>query len=310
MPLAVERFDLRAHDVIISLSHAVAKGVLTRSDQLHVSYVCTPVRYAWDLRESYLEDGRWDRGIRGALAHPFLHYLRLWDIASARRPDVMIAASHYVADRIRKTYGRRAAVIYPPVDTERFVPQRQREEYYVTVSRLVPYKKVAMLAEAFTRLQRPLLIIGDGPERKRIERSAGPHVKVLGWQPDAIVTHHLERCRAFVFAADEDFGISPVEALAAGAPVIAYGRGGVTETIESGVTGLLYGRQTVDSVIEAVRAFEARQGTFSAERVSLSARRFGRARFEREFDAAIDRAWHRLMRRRAGFCAEPQSVSL
>ena len=178
MPLAVERFDLRAHDIVISVSHAVAKGVLTRSDQLHVSYVCTPVRYAWDLREEYLEDGRWNRGIRAALALPLLHYLRLWDLASARRPDVMIAVSDYVAERIRKVYGRRAAVIYPPVDTERFSPHCQREDYFVTVSRLVPYKKVDMLAEAFTRLQRPLLIIGDGPERKRIERVAGANVKV------------------------------------------------------------------------------------------------------------------------------------
>jgi glycosyltransferase involved in cell wall biosynthesis len=309
MPLAVETLDLRAHDLIISVSHAVAKGVLTRSDQLHVSYVCTPVRYGWDLSESYLEDGRWNRGIRAAVAHPLLHYLRLWDLASACRPDVMVAISRYAADRIRKTYGRRAPVIYPPVDVDRFTPHRQRDDFYVTVSRLVPYKKIDVLAAAFTRMQRPLVIIGDGPERKRIARLAGPTVRLLGWQDDSTVADFLERCRAFLFAADEDFGISPVEALAAGAPVIAYGRGGITETVEPGVTGVFFDRQTVDGVIEAVHAFERRRTEFSTERIALSAARFGRARFHRELDALIERAQQRRRRRR-GFALETPPVAL
>lgn len=308
MPLAIERLDLRAHPLVISVSHAVAKGVLTRSDQLHVSYVCTPVRYAWDLSADYLEDGKWNRGVRGAAAHPLLHYLRLWDAASASRPDVMLAASQYVADRIRKTYGRRARVIYPPVDVDRFTPERQREDFYVTVSRLVPYKKVDVLAAAFTRMDRPLVIIGDGPERARIERLAGPGVRVLGWQSDAEVARYLERCRAFVFCADEDFGIAPVEALAAGAPVIAYGRGAITETVEPGVTGWFFDRQTADSVAEAVRAFEARRADFSVERIALAAARFGRARFHRELDAVIDRAHEQRRRRRRAFTLEPPPV--
>lgn len=312
MPLAVERFDLRPYDVVISLSHAVAKGVLTGGDQLHISYVYTPVRYAWDLQLTYLDDGGWNRRGLVGLVHPLLHYVRLWDLASGRRPDVLVAASRYVARRIRKLYGRSATVTYPPVEIDRFEPRLDREDFYVTVSRLVSYKKVGLLAEAFSRLGRRLVVIGDGPERQAIECLAGPTVQVLGWQPDAVVASHLERCRAFVFAADEDFGIAPVEALAAGAPVIAYGRGGVTETVTDGETGIFFDRQDVDHIVRAVLDFEAAAERFPPRRMRQAAAPFARERFQREFAALVDREWHRFLRRRsprhtADACAMPEA---
>lgn len=291
MPLAVEQFDLTAYDIVISMSHTVAKGVLTRSDQLHVCYVYTPVRYAWDLYFQYLQESGLTRGVRGAVARLVLHYLRMWDQATANRPDVLVADSRYVARRIWKLYRREAQVIYPPVDLERFSPKRARESYYLTVSRLVPYKRVDLLVEAFGRMGLPLVVIGDGPERRKIERVAGPHVTLMGEQPDAVVTDYMERCRAFVFAADEDFGIAPVEAQAAGAAVIAYGRGGVTETIVPGETGLFYQQQTVESLIEAVRRFESGAHRFHPELMRRAAERFGKERFKREFGAMIEREW-------------------
>jgi glycosyltransferase involved in cell wall biosynthesis len=298
MCLAVEGLDMRPYDLVISLSHAIAKGVLTSADQLHISYVFTPVRYAWDLQHGYLDDTRWGAARLGSLAHPILHYLRLWDLASSRRPDVMIASSHYIARRIRKVYGRVAPVIHPPVDVERFVPRTDRDEYYVTVSRLVSYKKVELIAEAFTRLGRPLVIIGDGPERRRIARHAGPNVKMLGWQPDAVVTAHLERCKAFVFAADEDFGIVPVEAMAAGAPVIAYGKGGVLETVVPGETGVFFERQAVDSLMAAVVEFEALARRFHPEMMRQAALPFARKEFQRRFETLVAREWRKFQHRR------------
>jgi glycosyltransferase involved in cell wall biosynthesis len=298
MPLAIERLDMRPYDLVISLAYAVASGVLTSADQLHVSYVCTPMRYAWDLQRSYLEDTRRARAA-AFLAHPLLHYLRLWDLASSRRPDVLVAASHYVARRIAKLYGRPADVVHPPVEVGRFRPDRPRDDFYLTVSRLVPYKKIDVLAKACSRLGRRLVIIGDGPERRRVLRGTGDSVVCLGWQPDEVVADHLERCRAFVFAADEDFGIAPVEALAAGAPVIAYGKGGVLETVTAGETGVFFDRQTPDAVMRAVTDYEAMAGRFHPARLRESAEPFGPEQFRRRFEAIIDREWAQFLRRRA-----------
>lgn len=294
MPLAIEQFDLEDSELVISLSHAVAKGVLTRADQLHISYVFTPMRYAWDLYFQYMREAQLHQRLAGWVARPLLHYLRIWDLASARRPDVLVAASHHVARRIRRLYGREARVVYPPVDVERFVPRLRRDEFYLIVSRLVPYKQVSLVVEAFSRLGRPLVVIGDGPDRKKIRRLAGPSVRLLGYQPDAVVTDHMERCKAFVHAANEDFGIAPVEAQAAGAPVIAYGRGGATETIVPGETGLFFARQTVDSLVDAVRAFEADSRGFEPARIRQAATRFNKARFQREFQGLVDAEWARF----------------
>jgi glycosyltransferase involved in cell wall biosynthesis len=189
-------------------------------------------------------------------------------------------------------------VIYPPVDVQRFKPETQRDDYYLALSRLVSYKKMDIIVEAFTRLGRPLVVIGDGPDREKIERGAGANVRFLGWQPDDVVEHHLEQCRAFVFAADEDFGIAPVEAQAAGAPVIAYGRGGVTETVIPGETGRFFPEQTAASLAEAVRAFESGPVRFNPERIRQNAERFGKERFQREFAQLVDQEWARFQRNR------------
>lgn len=294
MPVAVEQFDLSPYDLVVSFSHAVAKGVLTREHQLHICYVFTPIRYGWDLYFASLEAARLNRGPRSWIARGVLHYLRLWDQASAGRPDVLVAASHYVARRIWKVYRRDAQVIYPPVDVDRFHPRRRREEFYLTVSRLVPYKRVDLLVEACSRSRRPLVVIGDGPERRRLQSLAGPTVTLMGEQPDAVVEDHMARCRAFLFAADEDFGIAPVEAQAAGAPVIAYGRGGVTETILPGVTGLFYREQRPESLLDALRAFERGDIRFDAVTIRRQAERFRRERFHRELEAFVGDAWARF----------------
>lgn len=294
MPFAIEQFDLREFDLVVSFSHSVAKGVLTRADQLHLAYVFTPARYAWDLYVQTLETlGPPATLLRGAIRALF-HYFRVWDVVAATRPDAFIAASHTAARRIWKTYRRSAHVIPPPVEIDRFRADRPREEFYLTVSRLVPYKRVDLLVDAFNRLQRPLVVIGDGPERRRLTRLAGPTVRLLGRQPDAVVADYLERCRAFVFAAEEDFGIALVEAQAAGAPVIAYARGGASETVVAGETGLLFANQTPAALVDAVEAFEAMAGRFHPERIRLTTKRFSRPRFQEAFAALVDREWARF----------------
>jgi glycosyltransferase involved in cell wall biosynthesis len=291
MPLAIEQFNLRAYDVVVSLSHVVAKGVLTRADQLHISYLFTPVRYAWDLYFQYLDEVGWRRGPRSWAVRVALHYLRMWDTASSTRPDILVADSRAVARRIWKLYRRRAEVIYPPVDIDRFQPRAARDDFYLTVSRLVPYKKVPLITEAFTKLKRPLVVIGDGPDRSRVERVAGSNVELLGSQPDHVVADYMARCKAFIFAAEEDFGIAPVEAQAAGAPVIAYGRGGATESVIPGETGLFFGEQSVESLGAAVRQFERQASRFVPDEIRLTTRRFSRERFQRAFATLVEREW-------------------
>jgi glycosyltransferase involved in cell wall biosynthesis len=289
MPWAIEQFDLSGYDVVISMSHVVAKGVLTRADQLHISYVFTPMRYAWDLYFQYLRELRLTRGMKSLAVRAFLHYLRTWDVATAHRPDVMIAASEYVAQRIWKLYRRRAGVVHPPVEIDRFRADRPREDFYLTVSRFVPYKRLDLIVEAFSRMGKPLVVIGDGPERERMSRHAGPSVRLLGAQSDEVVQDFMERCRAFVFAADEDFGIVTVEAQAAGAPVIAYGRGGSIETVLPGRTGVFFEEQTVDALVATVGAFEERPPRYSAELIRDTTRRFSRTRFQEEFLMMVER---------------------
>jgi glycosyltransferase involved in cell wall biosynthesis len=291
MPLAVEQFDLDRYDVIISSSHAVAKGVITRADQLHISFVHSPPRYAWDLRHSYLKDSKSSRGLKGLLTQAMLHYFRLWDFVSAQRVDCFVASSHFIARRIWKTYRREATVIYPPVSVERFRPSRQRENYYCAVSRFVPYKKMDLIVAAFSRMQLPLVVIGDGPEWHKVKRMAAPNVSMLGWQPHEVMREHLERCKAFVFAGEEDFGIVLVEAQAAGAPVIAYGVGGARETVLEGETGLFFQDQSVEALIAAVHEFETGNYQFDAIRIGQHAERFNKRRFQTEFGELVHQQW-------------------
>lgn len=289
-PYAIEQFDLSDHDVVVSSSYAVAKGVLTRADQLHISYVHSPIRYAWDLYHDPAHGQR--RGLRGAIARLVLHYLRLFDVTTVPRVDVFVANSRHVAQRIWKTYRRQAHVIYPPVDLDRFTMTTDKEDYYLAMSRLVPYKRMDLIVDAFTEMpDKELVVIGDGPEYAALKRRAGPNVTMLGYQPNEAVTHYMEHARAFVFAAEEDFGIVAVEAQACGTPVIAFGRGGVTETIVPGETGVFFQQRTPDHLQAAVRSFEQLEPSFDPEVIRHNAERFGHSVFRTAFSDLVRSAY-------------------
>jgi glycosyltransferase involved in cell wall biosynthesis len=280
-PLAIEQFDLSDYELILSTSHAVAKGVLTNCNQLHICYCLTPMRYAWDLYHRYLEGVT---GAKGKLAKLALHYLRNWDIASSQRVDHYIAISRYISKRIQKIYGRSSHVIYPPVATHLFEPAVKKESYYVTASRFVPYKKIDLIVSAFAKMpDKKLIVIGDGPEMHKVKAVAQKNVELLGFLPDPQVREYLSKAKAFVFAAEEDFGITVVEAEAAGTPVIAFGKGGALETILEHKTGLFFKEQTPQSLIAAVEAFEKTQDQFDPQLICQHAQQFSEDRFKREF---------------------------
>jgi glycosyltransferase involved in cell wall biosynthesis len=262
LPLAIEQLDLRAYDIILSSSHAVAKGVLTHAEQMHVCYCHAPMRYAWDMTFEYLANSRAGRGLPGILTRYILHRLRLWDALAANRVDYFIANSRTTARRIWRAYRREAEVIYPPVAIDRFPFVAQKQDFYVTVSRLVGYKKIPLIVQAFNQLKLPLVVIGSGPELAFVRQLAQPHIQVLGWQSDAVVETYLSQAKAFVYGAYEDFGIAPVEAQACGTPVIAFGAGGTLETVRdmrqfgATGTGVLFHQQSVAAIVEAVSYFE------------------------------------------------------
>jgi glycosyltransferase involved in cell wall biosynthesis len=281
-PMAIERLDLRGYDVVVSASHAVAKGVLTDASALHLCYCYSPLRYAWDMYHEYLEIEDlpgWQRTLLPGL----MHYLRTWDALAAPRVDAYVAISHYVRRRIEKYYRRPAEVVYPPVEILKSAAAPA--DYYLVVSRLVAYKRIDLVVEAFNRLGWPLVVIGDGVERPRLEAMAKGNVTFLGRQSDEAVRAHLAACRGFVFPGIEDFGIAPVEAMAAGKPVVALGRGGAAETVIDGATGVHFGRQTADDLVEALRRCDATR--FDADRIARHAERFSTARFEAEFLAVL-----------------------
>jgi glycosyltransferase involved in cell wall biosynthesis len=285
-PLAIERFNLSPFDLVISSSHCVAKGVTTHSNQLHICYCYTPVRYAWDLREDYLKDAGLDRGIKGWLAKSILRYLRKWDVRSSKGVDHFIAISHYVADRIRRFYGRQAHVIYPPVDLSYYQLEEKKENYYVAASRFVPYKKMKLIVEAFSQMpEKKLVVIGDGPEWKRVASVAGANVELLGYQSDAVLREHLQKAKGFVFAAVEDFGILPIEAMGCGTPVIGFGQGAIRETVVEGETGLFFHEQTPMSLVDAVNKFE--QLKFDPKQCRERAEMFSQERFNTEFERFV-----------------------
>lgn len=303
MPLAVEQFDLSGYDLVISSSHAVAKGVLTGPDQLHLSYVHTPIRYAWDLQHQYLRESGLDRGIKGWLAKWMLHRIRLWDLRTVNGVDRFVANSHFIARRIRKVYGRRATVIYPPVDVESFPLREAKEDFYLTASRMVPYKRIDLIVDAFARMpDRKLVVIGDGPEFSRIKGRGAGNVTIMGYQPHAVLRDFMQRAQAFVFAAEEDFGIAPVEAQACGTPVIAYGKGGVLETVVGldgeKPTGLFFPEQSVASLVAAIDSFERERERIRPISCRENAIRFSRDRFRRELTRTVDESWQRFVARR------------
>jgi glycosyltransferase involved in cell wall biosynthesis len=254
MPLAVEQFDLSGYDVVISSSSAVSKGVLTGPDQLHVCMCYSPMRYAWDLTHQYLRESGLTSGFKAWIARAILSFVRIWDFRTGAGVDEFIAISHFIRRRISKVYRRPSTVIYPPVDVDQFSIGAARGDFFLTASRMVPYKKIDLIVEAFSGMpEKRLVVIGDGPDFEKIRVKAGANVTLLGYQPFAVLQDHLQRARAFVFAAEEDFGIAPLEAQACGTPVIAFGRGAVLETIRdksqsADGTGVFFCVQTVVKV--------------------------------------------------------------
>jgi glycosyltransferase involved in cell wall biosynthesis len=308
MPLAVEQFDFSAYDLILSSSYAVAKGIITGPDQLHICYCHSPIRYAWDLQNQYLAAAGLTKGLKSWLTRSILHYIRSWDAQSATRVDSFMANSQFVARRIEKTYRRQAAVVHPPVDLAAFTLQPEKEGYYLTASRMVPYKRIDLIVDAFSGMpERELRVIGEGPDFEKVKAKAGPNVKMLGYQSFEVLKGQMQEARAFVFAAEEDFGIAPVEAQACGTPVIAFGKGGVTETVIEGETGVFYDAQTVVSLQNAVREFEAADD-FDPIAIRRNAMRFSAERFRHEFALEVARAWEIFMRRNVPEAA-PQHVS-
>ena len=292
MPLAVEQFDLSEYDLIISSSHAVAKGVITGPDQLHICMCYSPMRYAWDLTHQYLKESGLTKGLKSWLARYILHRIRMWDYRTANGVDQFIAISDYIARRIRKVYRRESTVIYPPVDVRNFSLQTEKEDFYLAASRMVPYKKIDIIVEAFAKMtDKKLIVIGDGPELTKIKSKASDNIEFLGFQPTPALRDYLQRAKAFVFAAEEDFGIIPIEAQACGTPVIAYARGGAQETVIDGITGLFFGRQTANSVIDAIRRFELNRW-FEPKKIRANAERFSIERFGRNFKTFMSAVCH------------------
>ncbi|NGX63780.1 MAG: GDP-mannose-dependent alpha-(1-6)-phosphatidylinositol monomannoside mannosyltransferase [Candidatus Anoxychlamydiales bacterium] len=291
-PFAIEQFDLSEYDVILSSSHCVAKGVLTRFDQLHICYCHTPMRYAWDLYFQYLNESNLKKGIKARLAQIILHYLRMWDITSAKRVDEFIANSKFVANRIEKLYNKEAKVIYPPVDVNYFQPCYEKDDYYLTASRFVPYKKVDLIVEAFSKMKdKKLVVIGDGPDMKKIKSKASKNIEILGYQNDETLKKYLSKAKAFVFAAIEDFGILPVEAMASSTPVIALSKGGVKESVVENKTGIFFNEQNIQSIMNAVEKFEKKD--FDLYKIREHAMKFSEERFKKEFnDFVLEKISH------------------
>lgn len=293
MPLAIEQLDVSAYDLIISSSHAVAKGILTGPDQLHVSYVHSPMRYAWDLQHHYLRETGLNKKLTGVFARYFLHKLRLWDLRSANGVDHLVANSNFIARRINKTYRRHVDVIYPPIELSHFTPVANKEDFYLAASRLVPYKRIDLIVESFREMpEKKLIVIGDGPEFKKIKQKAGANVTLLGYQTDASLIAHLQLAKALIFAAEEDFGLIPLEAQACGTPVIAFGKGGALETVrgmdDANPTGVFFPEQTVAAICDAVKTFEENQKLFTMDNCVQNAARFSPENFRKQFMAYVD----------------------
>jgi len=294
LPLAIEQLDVRNYDIILSSSHAVAKGVITSPRQLHICYCHTPMRYAWDLTYDYLQRSPAGKGLTGIYTRYLLHNLRQWDVISANRVDYFIANSKHTASRIWRCYRREAKVIYPPVEIERFVYQAEKKDFFLTVSRLVSYKQVALIVEAFNQLGYPLIIIGDGPDLKLLQKLAKSNITFKGIQPNEVVEDYMKNAKAFVYAACEDFGIALVEAQACGTPVIAYSQGGALETVidirqsnKTG-TGLFFSEQKAKSLVEAVETFLEFSHQFNPESCYMQATRFSSKVFETSYLSFVE----------------------
>lgn len=288
MPLAIEQFDLSGYPLVLSSSHAFAKGFIPTPGQVHISYVHTPIRYAWDLQPVYLKNSNMERGLKSWTARAILHYIRNWDSRTANGVDVLVANSKFTAQRIWKYYRRESTVIYPPVDVESFQPCEKKEDYFLTVSRLVHYKQVELIIEAFRQLpEQRLVVIGDGPLFDKLNQTKPGNVELLGRRDRPEVIAAMQKARALVYAAKEDFGIVPVEAQACGTPVIAYGAGGALETVNPLAseypTGVFFAEQTPGSVLDGIQEFLANEKSFSCKSCRTNAEVFSVERFRTEF---------------------------
>jgi glycosyltransferase involved in cell wall biosynthesis len=280
MPLALEQIDLRGYDLVISSESGPAKGILTYPGCLHICYCHTPMRYLWDM---YLDYKKFSGPLKRLAMIPLIHYLRLWDTASAQRVDRFVANSKHVAKRIEKIYRRDAAIIHPPVNIEDFSVSAEPDDFYLMVGQLVGYKRADLAIRAFNRIKKRLIVIGQGEQFKMLKKIAGPGIELMGWQPFSVVREHYSKCRALIFPGEEDFGIVPVEAMASGRPVIAYGRGGALETIVEGETGIFFNNQSEEDLISAIDKFESNQNQFKPIVCRSRAKEFNIERFQKEF---------------------------
>lgn len=289
-PFAIEQFDLRGYDVILSSSHAVAKGVLTKADQLHICYCHSPIRYVWDMYNEYLEEAHLDKGLKSWPVRYMLHRIRKWDMLSSFRVDYFISNSNYVGKRIRETYRREATTIHPNIDISSFDLCEEKEDFYLASSRLVSYKKIDIIIEAFNRMpEKKLVVVGGGPNLNEYQKLAKENVTVMGYQSFDVLKDKMQHAKAFIFAADEDFGMIPIEAESCGTPVIAYGHGGSLETVSEGKTGLFFKEQTPEAVIEAVNRFETMgEKPFDYKICRKWAEGFSEERFKREIKKFVE----------------------
>jgi glycosyltransferase involved in cell wall biosynthesis len=303
MPYAIEQFDLSGYDLILSSSHAVSKGVLTGPDQLHISYVHSPLRYAWDLQHQYLKEAGLTKGVKSVMARWMLHKMRLWDSRTANGIDHILANSLYISRRINKAYRRESTVIYPPVDISSFTIAGKKEDFYLAVSRMVPYKKMPLIIQAFSLMpDKKLVMIGDGPEFEKCRLLTKGNIKLIGWQPKDKLIGYMQRAKALVFAAEEDFGITPLEAQACGTPVIAYGKGGALETVKDlsfkDPTGIFFFEQTPEAISEAVFKFEAHLNVYKSEACRINALSFSPQVFRERFNNYVFEKWHTFQEHR------------
>jgi len=296
MMLAIEQFDMSAYDIIISCSHAVAKGVITGPNQLHICYCHSPIRYAWDMQHQYLKESNLDKGFRSFIARWILHKVRIWDYRTSFGVDFFIANSNYIAKRIKKVYGRTADVIHPNVAVNDFTLLEAKDDFFLTASRMVPYKRIDLIVESFRGMpDKKLVVIGDGPQFESIRKIAPENVELMGYQPFPVLKDFMSRAKAFIFAAEEDFGIIPVEAQACGTPVIAFGRGGALETvIPYGLdkpTGVFFDTQDTSSIIESIQRFESIRSDITPKNCRENALRFSEERFRKQLQEYILGKW-------------------
>lgn len=299
-PKTIEEFDLSKFDVVISNTNSFCKGVITPPSTLHISYVHSPTRYLWDYKDGYLEEHN-ARGIKRYLLEKLFLEMRIWDYEAAQRPDYLVANSKNVAKRIKKYYRRKSHVIYPGTDLDKFevgsvfsARSRGKEGYYLIVSRLSKYKKVDLAIKACNKLRKKLIIIGDGSDKDYLKKIAGPTIEFKGFLPDKKVREYYNNAKVFIFPAEEDFGLTPIEAMASGTPVIAYKKGGLLETVREGLSGLFFKKQTLSGLCQAIKKFESTKDEFMPHRIRESVQKFGIINFKEEFKNFVETKYRRF----------------